>query len=152
MPGISHGQRSLVGYSPWGRKQPDTTERLQFIIVLLDVLSFSVVSNFLWLHGLQTTTLLCPWDFLGKNTGVGCHFLLQGIFLTQGSNLHLLSLLNWRAYSLYASSESLYLVDFLKYNSHLLFSVYMPQVPQYTEIADSTHIVFSYTHISTIKF
>ena len=32
----------------------------------------------------------CPWDFPGKNTGVGCHFLLQGIFLTQGSNLHLL--------------------------------------------------------------
>ena len=31
--------------------------------------------------------VLCPWDFLGKNTGVGCHFLLQGIFLTQGSNL-----------------------------------------------------------------
>ena len=30
--------------------------------------------------------LLRPWDFLGKNTGVGCHFLLQGIFLTQGSN------------------------------------------------------------------
>ena len=29
---------------------------------------------------------LCPWDFPGKNTGVGCHFLLQGIFLTQGSN------------------------------------------------------------------
>ena len=27
-----------------------------------------------------------PWDFLGKSTGVGCHFLLQGIFLTQGSN------------------------------------------------------------------
>ena len=34
--------------------------------------------------------LLCPWDFPSKNTGVGCHFLLQGIFLTQGSNLHLL--------------------------------------------------------------
>ena len=31
-----------------------------------------------------------PWDFPGKNTGVGCHFLLQGIFLTQGSNLGLL--------------------------------------------------------------
>ena len=27
--------------------------------------------------------LLCPWDFLGKNTAVGYHFLLQGIFLTQ---------------------------------------------------------------------
>ena len=31
--------------------------------------------------------LLCPWDFPGKNTGVGCHFCLQGIFLIQGSNL-----------------------------------------------------------------
>ena len=30
--------------------------------------------------------LLCPWDFAGKNSGVGCCFLLQGIFLTQESN------------------------------------------------------------------
>ena len=30
---------------------------------------------------------LCPWDFPDKNTGVGCHFLLHGIFPTQGSNL-----------------------------------------------------------------
>src|SRR5574341_360011 len=41
-------------------------------------------------HGLQPTTLLCPWDFPGKSTGVGCHFLLQGIFPTQGSNPGLL--------------------------------------------------------------
>ena len=34
--------------------------------------------------------LLCPWDSPGKNTGVGCHFLLQGIVLTQGSNVGLL--------------------------------------------------------------
>ena len=33
---------------------------------------------------------LCPWDFPGKNTGVGFHFPLQGIFLTQGSNPRLL--------------------------------------------------------------
>ena len=33
---------------------------------------------------------LCPWDSLGKNTRVGCHSLLQGTFLTQRSNLHLL--------------------------------------------------------------
>ena len=32
----------------------------------------------------------------GKNTGVGCHFLLQGIFPTQGSNPHLLCLLTWQ--------------------------------------------------------
>ena len=34
----------------------------------------------------------CPWDFRGKNTGVGCHFLLWGIFWAQESNLHLLHL------------------------------------------------------------
>ena len=39
---------------------------------------------------LYPTRLLCPWDFPGKNTGGGCHFHLQGIFLTQGSNLDLL--------------------------------------------------------------
>ena len=38
----------------------------------------------------------CPWNFLGKNTRVGCHFLLQGIFLTQGLNLNLLCLLHCR--------------------------------------------------------
>ena len=32
------------------------------------------------------TRLLRPWDFLGKSTGVGCHFLLQGIFPAQGLN------------------------------------------------------------------
>ena len=40
--------------------------------------------------------LLCPWDFPGKNTRVGCHFLLQGIFATQGSKLYLLWLLHCR--------------------------------------------------------
>ena len=34
----------------------------------------------------KPSRLLCPWDFLGKNTGVGCHFLLQRIVPTQGSN------------------------------------------------------------------
>ena len=36
-------------------------------------------------------------DSTGKNTGVGCHALLQGIFLTQGLKLHLLCLLHWQA-------------------------------------------------------
>ena len=36
--------------------------------------------------------LLCPWDSPGKHTGVGCPALLQGIFLTQGSNPHLFCL------------------------------------------------------------
>ena len=52
-----------------------------------------------WDTRLSPTSLLCPWDFPDKNTGVGCHPLLQGIFLTQGSNQHLLHLL-WQACSL----------------------------------------------------
>ena len=43
--------------------------------------------------------LLWPWDFSGRNTGVGCHALLQGIFLTQGLNPCLLYLLPWEANS-----------------------------------------------------
>ena len=50
----------------------------------------SLLSVSLQPHGLQPARLLCPWDFPGKNTGVGCHFLLQGIFWTPGSILHFL--------------------------------------------------------------
>ena len=58
------------------------------------------------LHSKSHPTLVTPWNiicqtplsmgFPSKNTGVGCHFLFQGIFLTQGWNLHL----HWQAYSL----------------------------------------------------
>ena len=60
----------------------------------------SVVSDSLRTHGLYPVRLLCPWDSPGKNTGVGCHALLQGIFTIQGSNLWLLCLLHWQADSL----------------------------------------------------
>ena len=43
--------------------------------------------------GLKPTRLPHPWASLGKNTGVGCGFLLQGIFPTQGPNPRLLGLL-----------------------------------------------------------
>ena len=43
-----------------------------------------VMSHSLWPHRLRSATrLLCPWNFPGKNTEVGNHFLLQGIFPTQ---------------------------------------------------------------------
>ena len=51
-------------------------------------------------HRRQPTSLRCPWDFPDKNSGVGCHFLLQGVFLTWGSNPCFLCLLNWQADSL----------------------------------------------------
>ena len=50
------------------------------------------MSYSLWSHGLQPARLLCPWDIPGKNTAVGCHFLLQWIFLVQGLNPSLLHL------------------------------------------------------------
>ena len=50
------------------------------------MLSHSVLSN----SASPVDWLLCLWDSLGKNTGVGIHFLLQGNFLTQGSNPGLL--------------------------------------------------------------
>ena len=57
----------------------------------------SVLSSFLQPHGLQPTRLLCPWDFSGKNTGVGCNALLQGIYLAQVWNPHLLHSISYIA-------------------------------------------------------
>ena len=80
----------------------ETINVTEFLLVpsTLDFLSYesksvshSVRSNSLWPHGLQPTRLLCPWHFPVKNTGVGSHSLLQGIFLTQGSNP---GLLHWK--------------------------------------------------------
>ena len=63
-------------------------EFLQLCRTLCDPMDFSLPGSSV--HG----------DSPGKNTGVGCHALLQRIFLTQGSNLHLLCLLHWQASSL----------------------------------------------------
>ena len=56
----------------------------------------SVASSSLQPLGLQPTRLPCPWNFPGKNTGVGFHFLPQGIFPIQRSNPCLLCLLYWQ--------------------------------------------------------
>ena len=63
---------------------------------MLNVLTCEVtsVSDSLRPYGLSLAMLLCPWDSPGKNSGVCCHALLQGIFPTQGSNL-CLCLLHW---------------------------------------------------------
>ena len=75
---------------------------LLFLSIYLKLLcvSCSVVSTSFQPHGLWPTRLLCPWNFPDKNTGVGCHSLLQGIFPTQGSNLYLLCLLHGQVGSL----------------------------------------------------
>ena len=56
--------------------------------------SHSAMSNSLWPHELWPIGLLCLWNPWGKTTGMGCHFLLQGIFPAQESNL---GLLHWQA-------------------------------------------------------
>ena len=59
----------------------------------------SCVQLFVSLWAAAHQAPLCPWNFPIRNTVVGCHFLLQGIFLTQGSNL-CLSVLYWQVDSL----------------------------------------------------
>ena len=65
---------------------------LGFVVLVWELVSVScsVVLDSLQPHGLQPIRVFCPWDFPGKDPGVGCYFLLQMIFLTQGSNLDLL--------------------------------------------------------------
>jgi len=59
--------------------------------VVCSVMSISVQP-----HGLQPARLLCQWNSPGKYTGVGCHFLLQGIFLIQELGPCLFHLLHWQ--------------------------------------------------------
>ena len=64
--------------TPWNCNQKFTLRSM----LLLPLLSFSVVSDSLWPHVLKPAKLLCPWNFPGKNTEMGWHFLSKGIFLT----------------------------------------------------------------------
>ena len=74
---------------PAGRGGLSAVLVLSATIPINESVSHSVMSVSLASHGL----CLCPWNSLGKNTGVGCHSLFHGIFPTQGSNL---GLLHWR--------------------------------------------------------
>ena len=65
---------------------------IYFMCKCVFVLVHCLVLGRVWLfaaHDCSPASPLCTWDFPGKNTGVGSHFLLQGIFLTLGSNPHL---------------------------------------------------------------
>ena len=69
--------------------QIKTTMRYHLTLVRISSVQFShsVVSDSVWPHRQQPTRLPCPWDSPGRNTGVGCHFLLQQI-KTSPSILH----------------------------------------------------------------
>ena len=70
-----------------------STSRIKDLCSCSCVLSHFTCVWLLWPHGLKPIMHLYPKDSLGKNTGVGCHALLRGIFPTQGSNPRLLHLL-----------------------------------------------------------
>ena len=80
---------------PW----PSTTVDLLFISVCC-VCSVAQSCSILQPCGLQPTRILCLWNFPGKNSGTGCHCLLQRIFPTHGSNPCLFHLLHWQPDSL----------------------------------------------------
>ena len=110
-------QRSLVGYSPWGRKESNRTEWLHCTSLLINEhvaftfhfpkcveisspsVSFSPFCLSWWVSeresrsvmsdSLRPPGLYSPWNSPGQNTRVGSLSLLQGIFPTQGSNLGL---------------------------------------------------------------
>ena len=122
-PGSIPGLERSPGEGNGNRKESDMTEQLGFhflslcrilsalsrwqilyphtladcFISVTRLFSHLVMSDSLQLHGLWLARLLCPWNSPGKNPGVSCHFLCQGIFLTQGSNA---CLLHWQAGSL----------------------------------------------------
>ena len=64
LPGKSHGQRSLVGYSPWGRKESDMTERLHFTFKLT---SLSLADCILLM---SFNMFICPLIVRWSNAGL----------------------------------------------------------------------------------
>ena len=79
------------------------TKLLQWCPTLCDLMDYSSPGSSA--HG----------DSPGKNTGVGCHALLQGIFRTQGSNLHLLCLLHWQVVFFTTSTTKLNITNAKNY-------------------------------------
>ena len=83
---LLQGIFSTQGSNPGFLQRRQILYHLSYQVNLMsNQFSRSVVSDSLQPHESQPARL-CPWDSPGKNTGVGCHALLQGIFSTQGSN------------------------------------------------------------------
>ena len=77
----------LAGFDPWGRVRPEPE-------------AWELFAGEVWMPA----RLPWPWDFPGKDTGVVCHFRLQGIFPTQELSSHLL---HWQADSLPLTHQEL---------------------------------------------
>ena len=108
-----------MGCSPWGRKESDRLSDFTFtfhfhalekeMATHSSVLAWRIPGTVepgglpsMQSHrvGHDCRNLAAAAAAAGKNTAVGCHALLQGVFLTQGSNPGLLRLLHWQGLSL----------------------------------------------------
>ena len=85
---------SATSLFPWHQSCWSKIHPQDLILTCTCGLGLSVVSDFSGPCGLEPAPLLCPRDFPVKDTAVDCHFLLQGISPTQGSNLCLQRLLH----------------------------------------------------------
>ena len=107
---FSRAQKQIVNIFPWKGSRPQIKNQSAYGNSLERAVGH--IHACMRVQSFQSCLTLCdptdcspPGSFVhedspGKNTGVGCHFLLQGIFLTQGSNQHLLILLHWQVDSL----------------------------------------------------
>ena len=99
---IGDGEGALECCGSWGRKESGTTERLNWLNTLFtkQIYNIMLYDNHLicycclaakyilfFLQPMDFNLSGCPWDFPGKNTGVGCHFFLQGIYSSHRLNL-----------------------------------------------------------------
>ena len=90
----------------WGNWSPISEDKWKKIIIISEIIY--ITCTHAQLHHILCdfmdydlpVKLFFPWNFPGKNIGVGCHFLFQGVFSNEGLNLHLLCLLHWQADSL----------------------------------------------------
>ena len=96
---LQWGSKSITWVRGWKKEALRALQMLGSSMICMCALSPSHVQLFTipWTVACQAPLSM---DFPGKNTGVGCHFLLQGVFPTQGSNPHLLCLLHGEANSL----------------------------------------------------
>ena len=97
----------------------------------------------LWTRAHQ---LLCPWYSLGKDAGVGCHALLWGIFLTQGSNPCLLCLLHCRWIPYCWTTQEACICTYVVYTCIYCIYMYVYSICTYIVYTCVTYI-YIYTHI-----
>ena len=129
----NYSSGSNPSLSPWFWISHVNTKFMEvcFLTEYLNTFMYAYMLNHVWLFATLLTlahqALLFMGFFRQKKTGVCCHFLLQGIFLTQGSNPRLLCLLHWQVDSLPLASSGKLTTSVLPHGpqrlKYLLFSV-----------------------------